>query len=401
MRKMKYDASNLFYGANDDKRFIPMIDISKEQKDLLLDARKAARIAIQHAFMEARKSIKEQWDKLSQNPTKEFFEIEPRFYMQGSFSYKTINHPPKNTLRQIDMDDGVYLPMDILESRPILNKELFFSIVDKALEDLCKGQPGWEFDGSKDTCSRIIISPTSHVDFPLYAIPRDEFNKISPALNSAESFQNDEQMHGKPLDSNHVHLALRSQQHWTKSDPRKIRNWFDEQVLHYGKRLRRVCRYFKAWRDVTWPSSGGPSSIALMACVVDTFDRVTRFENESAAILYVAQRLPKQLREGIENPAETEVKETLFPKKSLSKDEQDKIVLKAEALSQCLEYSLCHAEDVEQCLDGITDAFGDRIPQDKYLINPCDKSGLAAPIKKQQSVKMADQIKSGTGIKSA
>lgn len=114
--------------------------------------------------------------------------------------------------------------------------------------------------------STLIISAQTHIDVPLYAIPGAEFMLMEKAvqartLDGALDSRADSVDRWDALPSDCVLLAHR-EEGWKASDPRKIHDWFVDAVELYGERLRRVCRYLKAWRDHNRPHLDGVSSIS-------------------------------------------------------------------------------------------------------------------------------------------
>ncbi|MDE2466681.1 MAG: hypothetical protein KGO02_23640, partial [Alphaproteobacteria bacterium] len=103
---------------------------------------------------------------------------QPKFRLQGSFAYHTVNDCQQNPPQQIDQDDGVFLPIGFLASkgsvRPAIISKAYFKLVEDALRPLCVRE-GWRLNPErpKDTCVRVEIGPRTHIDLPLYAI-RDE-----------------------------------------------------------------------------------------------------------------------------------------------------------------------------------------------------------------------------------
>lgn len=289
--------------------------------------------------------------------------------------------------QQIDLDDGVYLPMDMFEGEPIYSKEIFFQIVDTALEVLCK-EKGWKFK-RKDTCARIEINLCAHLDFPLYAMPRERFEELK-SLNKitldslTESYQFSE-TESIELDPNCVYLARRDKEHWVKSDPKLIENWFRSEKELHGPRLTRVCRYFKAWRDYIW-ENGGPSSIVLMVCVAKVFDEsADGFSRDCEAILAVSKELPELLKKKVLNPAVlSNEEEVLFPR-GHSQSEIDKIVYEAKKLFTSIDYALKSAISTTEVVQEFTNVFGKRIPDRSDLVTllPTISAALAIPPKKQ------------------
>ncbi|MCC4820522.1 hypothetical protein LMH81_28815, partial [Vibrio lentus] len=92
--------------------------------------------------------------------------------------------------QEMDIDDGTYLPMTIFESEPKIGHQLLTLLVDSALKSLVVENKSWEFE-SKRTCARIKI-PTerTHIDVPMYAIPKDKFLDKQVALEAAAHNRN-------------------------------------------------------------------------------------------------------------------------------------------------------------------------------------------------------------------
>ncbi|WP_417763882.1 CBASS cGAMP synthase [Shewanella sp.] len=232
---------------------------------------------------------------------------QPRFFTQGSWAYKTLNAPAKHP-QQADIDDGCYLPLSFVSQtkRPSVAANVFFAAAEEALLPLVK-EKGWKLVTEKSTCVRIVISSYAHIDIPLYAIPDEEFASLTKA--SMESYGYDSLMEAlnraekdawTALPANKVLLAHRECD-WMASDPRPVKDWFLGEVAAKGEQFRRVIRYLKAYRDWRW-SSGGPSSILLMAAAAPLFDK--RSGRDDLALLDVVALLPSRLRAGVNNPVE-------------------------------------------------------------------------------------------------
>jgi hypothetical protein len=75
----------------------------------------------------------------------------------------------------------------------------------------------------------------------------------------------------------------------------------------YGEKLRRICRYIKAWRDHHKPHLDEVSSILLMVCVWQAFEATRRSfipSREDEALLMVLERLPTYLASAVCNPTD-------------------------------------------------------------------------------------------------
>ncbi|PDS34683.1 hypothetical protein CO665_29455 [Rhizobium anhuiense] len=284
----------MLYSTVVDECFLLEIDPEDEAKKALLQARTKIRQRLKEAFAERSRDL---FGKA----------IAPRFFTQGSHSYKTLNDPAWPPEQQMDLDDGCYLPMSFVTgARPSQASVLFFDFVDGVLRQLAK-EEGWGFK-EKDTCCRLVISHNAHIDIPLYAIPDVEFVLLEKAMDSRHtSFSASARPDTwEALPSDSVLLAHRKED-WKVSDPRKIKTWFLGAVDIYGEKLRRVCRYLKAWRDHHKPALSEVSSILLMVCAWKAFEVTRRAfvpDREDEALLMVLDRLPAYLEGEVLNPTD-------------------------------------------------------------------------------------------------
>jgi hypothetical protein len=296
-------------------------------------------------------------------------EVRPRFFTQGSCGYKTVNDPAWPPRQQKDLDDGCYLPLSFMRgARPSQAAALFFQFVDGALKELALTE-GWKHE-EKPSCSRLVITPDSHIDVPLYAIPDDEFLLLEDRVarrHTAEAKVSPDRWEALPSDA--VLLAHREDD-WIASDPRKIHSWFLEAVEHYGERLRRDCRYLKAWRDHHELDRDHLSSIVLMACVWTAYEEIRGPflpDREDERLLRVVERLPALMRRAVPNPACKE--EDL---NRMSQEERDRVAAKAEELRDCLKETLNACSDEQNAIDLMISVLGDRVPNrpDMVVIAP-------------------------------
>ncbi len=230
----------------------------------------------------------------------------PRFFTQGSWSYKTLNAPARIP-QQADLDDGAYLPMTFvkLSKRPSIACQIFFSAAEEALAPLV-ARRGWKMITDKPTCIRIELSSTAHIDIPLYAIPDEEFILLKMVMeqhgyhNFAEASARTENDVWTALPHDQVLLAHRKED-WKRSDPRPLRDWFIGEVKAKGEQLRRITRYLKAFRDWHW-AEGGPSSILIMAAAAPLFQ--AEHGRDDLALLGVVKKISASLRLGVANPTD-------------------------------------------------------------------------------------------------
>jgi hypothetical protein len=280
--------------GSSNETFLQALTIPKNEIKSLIEARNTVRNTIKEAFKHPNISM-------SQVQSGVITSISPKFKSQGSFVYGTQN-TPCHPGQQIDLDDGVYLPMSLFSEygRDKEMLRLFFAIVDKALRRLCT-QKNWVYDDTQPKCGRIILSETAHLDTPLYAIPNPSFVAMNKAERAMESLDSLENRRHKKLDPECINLGTRKNG-WIQSDPLIINEWFLNECHRIGGegRLQRVCRYLKAWRDYTWKRKG-PSSIALMICAVNAYPKDDKGRDD-VALMAIVDTLPSQLLKVI-NPA--------------------------------------------------------------------------------------------------
>ena len=287
---------------------------------------------------------------------------EPRFYIQGSRAYKTLNSPCTTPPQQSDIDDGVYLPLSVMreESSPKLAIALFFDAVIDVLGPMC-AERGWHTQ-AKDTCVRVTISPSAHIDLPLYVIPDTLFQLIKANMENRghavfDSAINSERDSWKTLPSDKILLADRKQG-WRKSDPMAMKNWFKRECLEKGDQLIRVVRYLKAFRDKQWEDKG-PSSILLMAAACPLFQFFDK--RDDRALLNVAKGIPDALRNGVSSPIDPSASLTAhMPKEALA----DAVEF-FEEFARYLEGAI-DAADAHTANNWLHQMLGDRFPYAPY-----------------------------------
>jgi len=384
-----YNTSPLFHKHLKYDRFFDAISITSSQDQMLLTARKKVRQAIKIAFAEAREFLKD--DRSIQERDIEWISlIKPKFMTQGSYAYKTLNSPCHQS-QEIDLDDGVYLPMSIIESIPEEYIGWFFSIVDGALRRLAD-QEGWVFTDGKDTCARVTIpNRQAHIDVPLYAISDKGHEQLNESLNALNIigrklsdviYDGDlRAMEPYILDENEVYLATRKNG-WKPSDPMLIANWFKQQVSLKTERLRRICRFLKSWRDFVW-EKGGPSSLTLMICAVEAYpdDDLGRDDH---ALLAIAKALPNLLNTNVFNPASMG-DEIVYPRGDI---DMRNVTEHASILANTLSAALSGAHDKLGVINDLTRLFGNRIPCNPEWI---EKIKNAAIIRSTSAVKVTPQ----------
>ena len=139
------NVSKLLHVSGDAPSFLKNLNLADEDRADLMEAREKIRQCLRGVFATVTKA------ELGVT-------VQPKFFMQGSYAYRTINNPAWTPPQQMDLDDGAYLPMTFVqgEQKPSVAAASFFMVVDAALEKLAKKE-GWKF-ATKPTCARLVIS---------------------------------------------------------------------------------------------------------------------------------------------------------------------------------------------------------------------------------------------------
>jgi hypothetical protein len=251
--------------------FLTNISITSHEDSLLRESRNKIRARIRSGFNEEKNKYfsLDEYNAINifaSSPT-EF--IKPKFMTQGSYVYKTLNRPCKPPKQQMDLDDGVYLPLSYVESKTNADEfnrasRIIRNIIYKIVEELCI-KNNWRLFKHKK-CLRVQISENAHIDLPIYSIPDNELKTIAESLaytkaqNSTLLFSLDS-LDDSNLRSTNVLLA--SDDGWLKSDPRTIHDWVKKSSKQHS-RFKKYSRIIKAWRDCKWEESNF-SSIMIMA----------------------------------------------------------------------------------------------------------------------------------------
>lgn len=375
---MAINAHRALYSANSDNNFLGSLTADPDDVTDLREVRETLREGLKAGFSNWPSFIRKQ--RLFEAAALSFADgyergLRPKFRMQGSWSYHTLNRTTHQPPQEIDLDDGVFLPISFLtqdgEAHPAIVSDAYFAAVEKILLPICE-ENGWELVSGKTSCVRVQVTAGAHVDLALYAIPDDEFTELvekaearavktfdARLLDEAALF---EQVY-ETLPADHIMLAHR-EEGWKPSDPRKLETWFENAIKRHGQQLRRVCRYLKGWRDSSWTGCR-LSSIALMSAVVSAFDEASAAPPENRddlALLMVANGLGARLSEAIENP--------VVPGQFLDEgwdDCRNEFVTKANELATNLKVALSH-DTRASALAALRRTLGDYVPNDISLL---------------------------------
>lgn len=161
------NAHRLFIGGKGRPGYLDNLEVSDQKEQALRRARDLVRQALRDGMPLQRQRLAQDGfiDRAMLAEGREI-PLKPKFRMQGSAVYRTLNDPAHTPPQEIDYDDGVFLPTSFLArtNRPALAAKGYFKAVEGALETLCK-QEGWELDTSKDCCVRIRgVAIDAHID---------------------------------------------------------------------------------------------------------------------------------------------------------------------------------------------------------------------------------------------
>lgn len=306
--------------------------------------------------------------------------LRPRFRLQGSFAYFTVNNPAYRPPQRVDQDDGVYMPTEFIliqgNNRPIVSSKGYFLAVESILDPLCKKR-GWSLNKDKNSCVRVEISPSAHIDLPLYAIPEEEFRTMADSVektmarDAARALFESEELgdeYYRALMADRLMLAHR-ESGWEVSDPRKIEDWFSQAIDTHGEVVRRICRYLKAWRDHQWQRCT-LSSLALMACVVSTLDDLKGdppSNRDDLVLLLVTGELGSRLAQPLPNPVMPHVRAVALDR-DWSPENRAEFVSKATELHRRVSAALNGTDDASTALRELRAAFGGRVTDDVSVI---------------------------------
>lgn len=342
--------SPLLHTSTQERCFLDALELTDKEYETVDSARKLIRT-----------SLKENLPRVLKEKGVQGSMREPRFFIQGSRAYRTLNRPCFTPPQQSDIDDGVYLPLTIVqeEKRPSLAIETFFSAVVEVLSSLAK-ENGWTVS-EKDTCVRVEISGSAHIDLPLYAIPDDQFLLLKANMES----RGFDRLYGYVMDSAHDSwsalpsdkiLLAHKKEGWTESDPRAMKAWFTQQVSDKGEQLRRVIRYLKAFRDFQWATKG-PSSILIMAAACPLFKQIERRDDQ--ALLEVAKGIPQALRNGVVSPIDS----TKFLTDALTDEELEFAIERFTVFAGQVEEAI-NSKDGSDACQRMIELLGTRFPNE-------------------------------------
>lgn len=356
------NAHALFNGLKADPSYLANLTIDPKERAKLIVAQQDIRACLRLAAARLR-SEDQFWQEeyardyaAARRP-----DLVIKFMTQGSFAYGTLNAPARNDIQEIDLDDGMYIPVDFLAgTSPALSAAGAFKFVEESLEPLCT-RNGWILDKSKSTCVRVKVWRGAHIDIPIYSIPREQFiqiNEMAKDAGSASRTIRNAIVDAYTLPTDKVMLALRNGT-WQQSDPKKLHDWVKGRKDRYGSIYIRLCRFFKGWRDHFWPKSR-LSSICIMRSVDLALAKLPGFpvdNRDDEMALAVAKHLPIILAGSVNNP--------VLDSACLNEwtvEERNAIVKGAQTICSHLENALERSTDAVNVVVQLQAGFGVRIP---------------------------------------
>jgi len=337
-----------------------------------MGARQEIRAAIKSAALElAQKDSYWQDSRARRFAAKNLPSIEIKFMTQGSYAYRTLNSPAQIPQQEIDLDDGMYVPVEFLENgEPALAARGLFAFVERALLPLCQTH-GWELDSSKETCVRVKLWRGAHIDLPIYSIPRTKFVQLreNMAATATAMMTRDSVQGTWKLPPDQVMLARRNGT-WMQSDPQQLHDWVEARVVRYGPVYRRLSRFFKGWRDYVW-TKPELSSLCVM-CSIDgalrDLDGLPTENRDDELVLEVAKRLPSILADRVRNPVLDHLCLNEW-----SDEVRQEIIGEADALKKEIVTALERTGDAELVVQHLQNRFGSRLPYRPDIVKIASK----------------------------
>lgn len=354
----KANAHALFCGLKEQPSYLSSLNVSEQQKAQLLEAKNSIRQILRETFKNINLN-QDRWDPRYRRDNFDWREksVEVKFMTQGSFAYRTLNNPSRST-QEIDLDDGMYLPVTHLENgEPHLLAKGLFNFVEASLHQICVTK-NWNVE-QKNSCVRVNLNSNAHIDIPIYSIPLEDFNVIIEASIGNDTFEkslNSVQKSKIPQDK--IMLATKNGE-WIRSDPKKLHDWVKATENLYGPEFIRICRFLKGWRDYIWASCN-LSSICIMRSVEIAFDQLeANWENNrDDALLYkVVTLLPSILDNNVENPVVSGAILNTWE----ATDKRD-IMEKVFQLKNKLQLALENANSCEDVVKHLRNGIDERIP---------------------------------------
>lgn len=358
---IKYSINKLLKRPNNESpsTFLCSLKIAEVKKNKLTTLRDIAREGIIKEWSNAKDEVKKDenlYNRISEARMEKFVKLKPRFKMQGSYVYGTIV-TPAHPDQEIDLDDGMYIPMSVVMQDDKTMSSAMFEVVDRVLSKMAS-KKGWK-QVSKHTCSRLQTAEGIHLDIPCYAIPDEDFSRLSinESKVALESFSLDSE-----LNINTVNLALRDGD-WIESNPQHIQEWViaaKQEHIYFQD----IVKIVKGIRDQNY-ISGGPSSISLMVAVENIMSSSPKLGSLTKELHNVIQQLPNIISKKLSHPHPESGHLTIHDPSEIEKIE---LRNKFEHFKSILNFALIDAVTERESMDALINLFGARMPDDQSRI---------------------------------
>ena len=358
---IKYSINKLLKRPNNESpsTFLCSLKIAEVKKIKLKTLRDIARAGIIKEWSNAKDEVKKDenlYNRISEARMEKFVKLKPRFKMQGSYVYGTIV-TPAHPGQEIDLDDGMYIPMSVVMQDDKTMSSAMFEVVDKVLSKMASKQ-GWK-QVSKHTCSRLQTNEGIHLDIPCYAIPDEDFSRLS--INESKLGLDSLSLDSE-LDMNTVNLALRNGD-WIESNPQHIHEWViaaKQEHIYFQD----IVKIVKGMRDHNY-ISGGPSSISLMVAVENIMSSSPKLGSLTKEFQNVVQQLPNIISTQLNHPHPESQHLIIHDPSELEKLE---LRSKFDHFKSILNSALIDAVTERESMDALIKLFGSRMPDDQSRI---------------------------------
>ena len=151
--------SALFYSGVEQSTLLENVTLSTAHCEFIVEAKEAVRNQLRTGLPQVLRELGHPGAA-----------VQPRFFTQGSWTYKTLNAPAHPT-QQADIDDGAYLPLSFMKltSKPSVASKVFFAASETALMPLVQAR-GWLLIKDKPTCIRISSRGSARTPGPRRSI---------------------------------------------------------------------------------------------------------------------------------------------------------------------------------------------------------------------------------------
>lgn len=200
--------------------FLTKITLGSEKEEQLRRSRKGLRERLRKALSE--KGVKD-----------------VKFYRQGSYAHRTLINPLDG---DYDIDDGIYMDLSGFKDEP--TPRTVHNWIREAAKGYTENDPI-----DKEPCVRAVFKAGYHVDLPAYKVEKND-------------------------ETQEKYFLAKKAAGWEQSAPREMTEWFQNQVKKNSEQLRRVVKYFKAWKDYrnNKTSTKLPNGLTLTILTCEEFE---------------------------------------------------------------------------------------------------------------------------------